>query len=96
MTRAELVERISEAMPRIGIDNSEKAVREILESISSSLESGERVEIRGFGSFNLRDREARKGRNPKSGDSVMVGEKTVVHFKTGKELRARVDNISKT
>ncbi len=69
----------------------ELAVKELLEQMSSALSRGERIEVRGFGSFSLHHRPSRVGRNPKTGDSVKVPDKHVPHFKPGKELRERVD-----
>ncbi|HHF2677207.1 TPA: integration host factor subunit beta, partial [Haemophilus influenzae] len=69
----------------------ENMVKDILEFISQSLENGNRVEIRGFGSFSLHHRQPRLGRNPKTGDSVNLSAKSVPYFKAGKELKARVD-----
>ena len=66
-------------------------VETIFEEISASLENGRRVELRGFGSFGLKERKARDGRNPKTGESVKVNPKRVMFFKAGKELRERVD-----
>ena len=67
------------------------AVQAILDSISKTLENGSRVEIRGFGSFGLNYRPSRKGRNPKSGEPVLVPSKSAPHFKAGKEMKSRVD-----
>ena len=71
------------------------AVKMILDALSEALVKGDRVEIRGFGSFSLNYRPPRVGRNPKSGGKVSVPEKWVPHFKAGKELRERVDNLGK-
>ena len=69
----------------------ENFVKDILEFMSQSLENGDRIEIRGFGSFSLHYRQPRLGRNPKTGDSVKLDEKSVPHFKAGKELKERVN-----
>lgn len=90
MTRSELVERIAQSSPHLSMEQCEAAVKNILESLSATLESGDRVEIRGFGSFSVRKREGKIGRNPKTGEKVMVEPKHVPHFKAGKELRERV------
>ena len=74
------------------ISNVELAVKCIIEQICQALASGERIEIRGFGSFSLHFRPPRMGRNPKTGDSVALSSKYVPHFKPGKELRDRVDS----
>ena len=71
--------------------DAEVSVKEILDAISNALVKGDRVEIRGFGSFGLNYRPARTGRNPKSGEKVMVAQKYVPHFKAGKEMRERVE-----
>ncbi|HBE93415.1 MAG TPA: integration host factor subunit beta, partial [Gammaproteobacteria bacterium] len=78
---------------QLGYRDVELAVKEILESLTNALSSGERIEVRGFGSFTLHHRQARVGRNPKTGSSVSVPDKHVPHFKPGKELRQRVDNL---
>ena len=70
----------------------EKAVGVILDEIADALARGDRVELRGFGAFSVRDREARRGRNPRTGDTVDVPAKAVPFFKAGKELRARINN----
>lgn len=70
------------------------AVKSILEQMTTALESGDRIELRGFGSFALHHRPARVGRNPKTGEPVPLNEKYVPHFKPGKELRERVNNVS--
>ena len=91
MTRADLIDRLALRYPQLQAKDAEMAVRVILEAISSTVSRGGRVEIRGFGSFALNHRPPRKGRNPKTGVSVMVPAKDVPHFKAGKELRERVD-----
>lgn len=77
--------------PTLPAKEIENMVKDILEFISQSLENGDRVEIRGFGSFSLHHRQPRLGRNPKTGDSVNLSAKSVPYFKAGKELKARVD-----
>ena len=91
MTKSELIERIAEQQPQLSTKDVELAVKSILEHMSNSLSSGERIEIRGFGSFSLHHRAPRMGRNPKTGDSVKLPGKFVPHFKPGKELRERVN-----
>ena len=91
MTKSELIERISEMQPQLSPKDVELAVKTILEQMSDALATGQRIEIRGFGSFSLNYRPSRVGRNPKSGVKVHVPEKHVPHFKAGKELRNRVD-----
>ena len=91
MTKSELIARLAERYPQLVGKDVDIAVKTILDAMSSSLATGQRIEIRGFGSFSLNGRPPRIGRNPKSGDKVMVPEKRVPHFKPGKELRERVD-----
>lgn len=91
MTKSELIDNLFLQNPSLHLNMVEEGVREILEKIMSSLENGERIEIRGFGSFSLHHRDARVGRNPKTGESVKLEAKSVPHFKAGKELKERVD-----
>jgi integration host factor subunit beta len=91
MTKSELIERIAEQQEQLPIKDIELAVKMILEYMSQILSAGERIEIRGFGSFSLHYRESRTGRNPKTGESVRLEGKYVPHFKPGKELRDRVN-----
>lgn len=90
MTKAALVEEVSRTadLPR---KEAEKIVDTVLASIVESLRNGEKVELRGFGSFRLRQRRPRRGRNPRTGDAVDVPSKTVPYFKPGKELRAMIN-----
>jgi integration host factor subunit beta len=92
MTRSDLIARLAELHPQLVAKDSELAVKVILDALSSTLSSGGRVEIRGFGSFGLNYRPPRQGRNPKTGDKVKVPAKYVPHFKAGKDLRERVGN----
>lgn len=91
MTKSELIELIASRQSQLSAKDVELAVKTILEHMSQTLETGERIEIRGFGSFSLHYREPRKGRNPKTGDAVQLTGKYVPHFKPGKELRERVN-----
>ncbi len=91
MTKSELIENLISQNPSVQIKVVEESVKEILEQITASLEQGERVEIRGFGSFSLHYRQPRTGRNPKTGENVKLDAKYVPHFKAGKELKERVD-----
>jgi integration host factor subunit beta len=91
MTKSELIDVLSAEQNQLGYRDVELAVKVILESLTSALSGGERIEVRGFGSFTLHHRRARVGRNPKTGNSVTVPDKHVPHFKPGKELRQRVD-----
>lgn len=95
MTKSGLIERVAEQTPHISKKDTEVVVNTIFDSMTEALRNGERIEIRGFGSFGLNYRPARTGRNPKSGERVQVPEKYVPHFKAGKELRERVDNEQK-
>lgn len=94
MTRSELISKLTDRYPALTGNDVEAAVKLILEALSNSLANGTRVEIRGFGSFDLNYRPPRMGRNPKTGEKVPVPAKTVPHFKAGKELRERVDQRS--
>lgn len=91
MTKSELIEVLARKNSSISVKIIENAVKEILEQMSGSLENGDRIEIRGFGSFSLHFRQPRLGRNPKTGESVKLDAKCVPHFKAGKELKERVD-----
>jgi integration host factor subunit beta len=91
MTKSELIERLSARHPQLPAADSELAVKTILDAMAKSLAQGGRIEIRGFGSFCVNFRPPRTGRNPKTGEKVMVPGKNVPHFKAGKELRERVD-----
>ncbi len=91
MTKSELIEALAKQQPNLAIKDVELVVKCILEQMSQSLSNGDRIEIRGFGSFSLHYRPPRMGRNPKTGGSVALSSKYVPHFKPGKELRERVD-----
>jgi integration host factor subunit beta len=91
MTRSDLITAIASRFPNLMAKDAEIAVKEILDAIGRSLAQGDRVEIRGFGSFSLNYRPARTGRNPRSGEAVPVPPKYVPHFKPGKDLRERVE-----
>jgi integration host factor subunit beta len=91
MTKSELIERIAARQNQLSVKDIELAVKTILEHMSQTLATGERIEIRGFGSFSLHYREPRQGRNPKTGDTVELAGKYVPHFKPGKEMRERVN-----
>ncbi|MDR2689533.1 MAG: integration host factor subunit beta [Azoarcus sp.] len=91
MTRSELVTRLAAKFPQLAPNDADCAVKMILDTLTDALARGQRVEIRGFGSFALNYRPPRVGRNPKSGEQVAVPGKYVPHFKAGKELRERVD-----
>ncbi len=91
MTKSELIVRLAARFPQLVAKDADFAVKTILDAMTASLAQGDRIEIRGFGSFALNYRPPRIGRNPKSGERVQVPEKRVPHFKAGKELRDRVD-----
>jgi integration host factor subunit beta len=91
MTKSELIARLSAKQPQLQPRDVELAVKELLEQMSAALATGERIEVRGFGSFSLHYRPPRVGRNPKTGSAVQVPDKYVPHFKPGKELRERVN-----
>ncbi|EHP42521.1 integration host factor subunit beta [Cupriavidus basilensis OR16] len=91
MTKSELVEKLAARFPQLLLRDADISVKTILDAMSEALADGHRIEIRGFGSFGLNRRPPRVGRNPKSGERVLVPEKRVPHFKAGKELRERVD-----
>ena len=91
MTKSELVEQLSTTNSGLNKKEAELIVNTIFDSIGDALVGGDRVEIRGFGSFSIRERDAREARNPKSGEVVKIPSKKTPFFKTGKELRARVD-----
>lgn len=91
MTKSDLIAKLAARYPQLVAKDAELAVKMILDAMASSLAKGNRIEIRGFGSFGLNYRPPRTGRNPKSGDKVYVPAKYVPHFKAGKELRERVD-----
>ena len=91
MTKSELIARLAERFPQLVAKDADYAVKMILDAMSEALVRGDRIEIRGFGSFALNFSPPRFVRNPKSGDKVSVPAKWVPHFKAGKELRERVD-----
>ena len=91
MTKSELIEIIAARQTQLSVKDVELAVKTLIEQMSETLASGERIEIRGFGSFSLHYRAPRIGRNPKTGESVGLAGKYVPHFKPGKELRDRVN-----
>lgn len=91
MTKSELIEKLAEKHNHLPFKVVEEAVKEMLEHMASTLADGERIEIRGFGSFSLHYRAPRVGRNPKTGEKVELEQKYVPHFKPGKELRDRVN-----
>lgn len=93
MTKSELIELLAQRQAHLKGEDVDLAVKTLLEMMGSALASGERIEIRGFGSFSLHYRPPRVGRNPKTGASVALPAKHVPHFKPGKELRERVADV---
>ncbi|MFI5303404.1 MAG: integration host factor subunit beta [Nitrospiria bacterium] len=92
MTKAQLIEKVSEQLKGYTKRQTEIIINAIFDSIKSSLANGDKIEIRGFGSFRLRKRKNREGRNPKTGELVSVNAKNVPFFKAGKELKELVDS----
>ncbi len=93
MTRSELIAELAAANPHLRGQDVELIVSTVFNEISSALTRGERVELRGFGAFTAKRRDARTGRNPRTGEAVPVDEKAVPFFKAGKELRERVNKV---
>jgi len=91
MTKSELIQQLSKRYPYLYQRDVERLVTTILESISQTLVEGGRVELRGFGAFSVRKREPRKARNPKNGAEVFIGARHTIYFRTGKELRERIN-----
>ena len=91
MTKSELIAALAARYSQLAARDTDYAVKTVLDAMTQALAEGQRIEIRGFGSFSLSERAPRVGRNPKSGEQVMVPGKQVPHFKAGKELRERVD-----
>ncbi len=92
MIKSELVQRIADRNPHLYLRDVEKIVNAILDEIVKALPRGDRVELRGFGAFSVKHRDARLGRNPRTGAHVSVDEKAVPFFKTGKEMRERLND----
>jgi integration host factor subunit beta len=92
MTKSELILRIAEQNPHLYQRDVERIVSTIFDEISSALARGDRVELRGFGAFSVKRRGSRLGRNPRTGEAVSVSEKHIPFFKTGKELRERLND----
>lgn len=96
MTKSEIINILSKKQSHLSCKDIELSVKILLDQISDTLTVGERIEIRGFGSFSLHHRTARKGRNPKTGEQVKLLPKHVPHFKPGKEMRERVNQNKET
>jgi integration host factor subunit beta len=92
MTKSELIESLSLRQSHLNFNDVELSVKSVIEQMSQALSTGERIEIRGFGSFSLHFRPPRQGRNPKTGEAVALAGKHVPHFKPGKDLRERVND----
>ena len=92
MTKSELIARLAEANPHLYQRDVERIVTTIFDEITAALANGDRVELRGFGAFSVKQRGARIGRNPRTGEAVSVDEKWVPFFKAGKELRERLNS----
>jgi integration host factor subunit beta len=93
MTKSDLIKRLAEANPHLYLRDIERIVSTVFDEVAEALVRGDRVELRGFGAFSVRQRNSRVGRNPRTGDEVKVPEKVVPYFKTGKDLRQRL-NVS--
>ena len=91
MTKSELIQRLAERNPHLYLRDIEKIVNTIFETICTSLENGDRIELRGFGAFSIREHGARKGRNPRTGEPVDVARKNVPYFKMGKGMKERLN-----
>jgi len=91
MTKSELIQRIAELNPHLYHRDVERIVGTIFDEIAGALSRGDRVELRGFGAFSVKQRDARTGRNPRTGEAVAVDAKSVPYFKTGKQLRERLN-----
>ena len=94
MTKSELIQRIAELNPHLYQRDVERIVSTIFDEIADALARGDRVELRGFGAFSVKERAARIGRNPRTGAAVQVAEKSIPFFKTGKQLRERLNDGS--
>lgn len=95
MTKSELIQRLSQSNPFLTLTETELVVTTIFDEITTALSRGDRVELRGFGVFSVKEREPRQGRNPRTGDSVEVDAKAVPFFKIGKTLHERLNSEDK-
>jgi integration host factor subunit beta len=93
MTKSELIARLAKRYPHLYQRDIEVLVNTMFDEIAGALSNGNRVELRGFGAFSVRQREARAARNPKNGEMVNVGQRHAIYFRTGKELRERIINV---
>ena len=94
MTKSELIELLARRQPHLKLDDVDLSVRTLLQMMGGALATGQRIEIRGFGSFSLHFRPPRSGRNPRTGETVALPGRYVPHFKPGKELRERVSDVA--
>ncbi len=92
MTKSELIAKIADKYPTLYLSDVEKIVHTIIKTVSESITSGNRVELRGFGTFGLKTMKARKSRNPRTGKTVFVESKSVPYFRMGKKLKERINN----
>ena len=92
MIKSELIQKIAQANPHLYHRDVERIINTLLDEVIRALGAGDRVELRGFGAFSVKARNARQGRNPRTGSSVAVGAKRVPFFKTGKDLRERLNH----
>ena len=92
MTKSDLIKRLADANPHLFMRDIERIVSTVFDEVTEALVRGDRVELRGFGAFSVKNRPARMGRNPRTGTKVEVTEKFVPFFKTGKELRERLNS----
>jgi len=96
MTKSDLILRLAEKYPHLLQRDIERIVNTVFDEVSNALARGQRVELRGFGAFSVKQREARQGRNPRTGEAVSVASKYVPFFKTGKQLRDRLNGLEGT
>jgi integration host factor subunit beta len=94
MTKSDLIKHLAEANPHLYLRDIERIVATVFDEVTEALIRGDRVELRGFGAFSVRHRSSRVGRNPRTGEEVKVPDKAVPYFKTGKELRERLNIAS--
>ncbi|MCC7259922.1 MAG: integration host factor subunit beta [Alphaproteobacteria bacterium] len=91
MTKSELIQKLAKLHPHLYLRDIEKLVNTVFDEITGALSTGRRVELRGFGAFSVRERRARRARNPKTGEEVFIGKRFTPYFRTGKELRERLN-----
>lgn len=91
MTKSKLIQRLAAKMPHLFAKDAELVVNTIFDEISTALIEGRRVELRGFGAFSVRRREGRKARNPKTGETVTLGERCALYFRSGREVKKRLN-----